>query len=364
MLSSLDIKNYRNLKELKINSLARVNLITGRNNTGKSSLLEAIAIYANNLDISPIYQLLENRGEKIIQPNKDIVETNINLFSSMFTGRKVTFDNENAISINASGNDLLRIQFAKYREKTETDANGNTVNLKQVVKETDNHFQSQDLKIGLTVSYGKETLVLLLDHNPFQLGYTPNLSKHNIQFIRPWEINTTFNGTLFDRIILTDKEKYVVDALKIIEPDTEKIAFIADNTGDRKAVVKLSSVPEVLPLKSMGDGINWILTIILALVNADNGFLLVDELENGLHYTVQEQLWNIIFMLAQRLNVQVFVTTHDDDCIRGFENILNSPDNSLDGKLIRLDNKNGIIKQIEFNAKELQIANDQNIEIR
>ena len=114
----------------------------------------------------------------------------------------------------------------------------------------------------------------------------------------------------------------------------------------------------------MGDGINRILTIILALVNSDNGFLLIDEFENGLHHTVQEQLWNVIFNLAQKLNVQIFVTTHSEDCISGFENILNSPNNSLDGKLIRLDNDNGTIKQVEFNAKELKIATDQNIETR
>jgi AAA15 family ATPase/GTPase len=114
----------------------------------------------------------------------------------------------------------------------------------------------------------------------------------------------------------------------------------------------------------MGDGINRVLTIILALVNADNGFLLIDEFENGLHYIVQEQLWKVIFNLAQKLNVQVFVTTHSEDCIAGFESILNSFNNTLEGKLIRLDNVNGTITQVEFNAQELKIASDQKIEIR
>ena len=114
----------------------------------------------------------------------------------------------------------------------------------------------------------------------------------------------------------------------------------------------------------MGDGTNRILTIILALVNADNGYLLIDEFENGLHYSVQEKLWEIVFSLAEKLNVQVFATTHSEDCIDGFEQILNSPNNSLEGKLIRLDNKNGTIKQVEYSAKELKIANNNNIEIR
>lgn len=114
----------------------------------------------------------------------------------------------------------------------------------------------------------------------------------------------------------------------------------------------------------MGDGINRILTIILALVNSDNGFLLIDEFENGLHHSIQEKLWEIIFNLANKLNVQIFVTTHSEDCISGFENVLNSPQNTLDGKLIRLDNINGKVKQVEFSKEELKIATDQNIETR
>jgi AAA15 family ATPase/GTPase len=92
--------------------------------------------------------------------------------------------------------------------------------------------------------------------------------------------------------------------------------------------------------------------------------LLIDEFENGLHYSIQENLWNIIFSLTQKLNIQVFVTTHSEDSIRCFEKTLNKVQNPLDGKLIRLDNDNGSIKQVVFNASELKIANDNDIEIR
>lgn len=59
--------------------------------------------------------------------------------------------------------------------------------------------------------------------------------------------------------------------------------------------------------------------IIVALVNAKNGLLLVDEFENGLHWTVQPKIWKTVFRLAQRLSVQVFASTHSRDCIVGFE---------------------------------------------
>ena len=99
MLNSLFIKNYRNLKELKISSLGRVNLITGKNNTGKSTLLEAVALYASKGSSDLIDQFLTERGENY----KDKVnpETIIRSFSSLFTDRKIGFSNEDNIQISS-----------------------------------------------------------------------------------------------------------------------------------------------------------------------------------------------------------------------------------------------------------------------
>lgn len=69
----------------------------------------------------------------------------------------------------------------------------------------------------------------------------------------------------------------------------------------------------------MGDGITRLFHIILALVNAKNGVLLVDEFENGLHWSVQEKVWETVFQLAERLDVQVFATTHSRDCVQAFQ---------------------------------------------
>jgi AAA15 family ATPase/GTPase len=114
----------------------------------------------------------------------------------------------------------------------------------------------------------------------------------------------------------------------------------------------------------MGDGMNSILNVILALINSENGFLFIDEFENGLHYSVQEKLWAIIFKLSKMLNIQVFVTTHSNDCISGFESALNSPGNMVEGKLIRLESINGHIKHVEYLPEELKIASEQQIETR
>jgi AAA15 family ATPase/GTPase len=377
MLDSLDIKNYRNLKELRINSLERVNLITGKNNTGKSTILEAIAIYATKGDLTLLYQLLGERGENFRQSeaNKNFTESNIRTLSSLFTNRYVGFEIENSISIGSVENTLfgeekspnksVSLRFVKYFDEIQRDSQGVITTRKSTFLGNEADKQLANFKVGVEIRVGNSSYVLSLDEDrPYRFAFRGLGNNESFQFIRTRNIDREINGKLWDNITLTEKEKYVIEALKIIEPTTERIAFIEENPRERTAVIKLANTTSVLPLRSMGDGINRVLTIILALVNSDNGFLLIDEFENGLHHSVQEQLWKVIFNLAQELNVQIFITTHSEDCIIGFENILNSPDNKLKGKLIRLDNVNGIIKQVEFNAQELKIATDQNIETR
>lgn len=369
MLNSLFIKNYRNLKELKISSLGRVNLITGKNNTGKSTLLEAVALYASKGNLNLIDQFLTERGENY--KGKVNPETIIRSFSSLFTDRKIGFSNEDAIQVSSLEKGVigegasLSVRFVKYFNETHRNEKYGITSNKRVIIENDADDQVENYKIGLELKVGIiQTLLSFDEEFPSKPWFKTNSLEENYQFIRTRNIDREINGELFDKIALTEKEQFVSDALKIIEPTIERIAFIGENSRERTAVIKLTNVASPLPLRSMGDGINRILTIILALVNANSGFLLIDEFENGLHFSVQEKLWDIIFKLAQKLNVQVFVTTHSEDCIAGFENILNNPENQLDGKLIRLDNIHGKIQQVEFSANDLKIATKNDIEIR
>lgn len=375
MLNSINIKNYRNLKELTINSLGRVNLITGKNNTGKSTLLEAIAIYATKGDMNVIIQLLEDRGENIktiSDTTNNPIQAKIKSFASLFFNRTVGFDIVDAISIGCIENTLsgdqlssdnsVYLRFVKYIEEISKDEQGHATKKRRFFQ--DHSEMTNDYGIGFEIKSGDSSYLLSLDEDRLYPRFFINPLKHSVQILNTRNIDKDINSGLFDNIALTDKEQHVINALKILEPLTERIAFVEEAQRKRTAVIKLSDYQNVIPLQSMGDGINRILTIILSLVNSDNGYLLIDEFENGLHYTVQEKLWTIIFQLSKELNIQVFATTHSEDCIRGFQSALNCQKSLSDGKLFRLDNVNGIIKQVEFDAEELKIAAEQDIEIR
>ena len=351
-------------------------------------MLEAISVYAKRGDFSWIYRLLDERGEtyKLKKSTRQFVESgqsakdNLSVFSSLFTDRKISFEPENAVFIGSLENTLfgheessaeyVSFRFVKYFEETSKTENIEILSTRMIRKilEESEANENLDFQIGVELRNDRFSRVYPLN-NDFALRQVSlrNISSpDNIQYIRPREIDGDSNTSLWDGITLTEKEKYVIDALKIIEPLVERIAFVSDEhlSRVRTSVVKLKNYTDPIPLRSMGDGINRILSIVLALVNSDRGFLLIDELENGLHHSVQEQLWKIIFQLSKQLDVQVFATTHSNDCIRGFENVLNEEGNTIEGKLIRLENKNGQIRQVEFDAEELKTATEHAIEIR
>lgn len=102
----------------------------------------------------------------------------------------------------------------------------------------------------------------------------------------------------WDRIVFTEHEDIVRRALKIITPEFENLTFVR-----------------------IDDGMLRILQIALKLVSARGGFLLIDEFENGLHYSVQENVWTLLFEMAEQLDIQVFATTHSWDCIESFSKV-------------------------------------------
>jgi AAA15 family ATPase/GTPase len=150
-----------------------------------------------------------------------------------------------------------------------------------------------------------------------------------------------------------------------IAPGIESINF-TDNlatTHERTATVKVVGIDERIPLSSLGNGMLRVLGIALALVNAEDGILLIDEFENSLYYSVQSDLWRLIFQIAHRLNIQVFATTHSWDCIKAFQSATQG-DTQDTGMLIRLESRKHGIGATLFDQSELGIVTREQIEVR
>jgi hypothetical protein len=169
-------------------------------------------------------------------------------------------------------------------------------------------------------------------------------------------------SNMWEQVDLTPAEEDVVRSLQLINPDVRGLSFLRGEpaNGKRVAYVKLAGSEMRVPLGSLGEGVSRVLGLTLALVNAKDGILLVDEIENGVHYSIQEKLWGFFLKLAARLNVQVFATTHSWDCLRSFQNA----GTRNECVVIRLQDRRGEIKASLFDAERLAIATREAVEIR
>ena len=100
----------------------------------------------------------------------------------------------------------------------------------------------------------------------------------------------------------------------------------------------------------------------LALANSRDGFLLIDEAENGIHHSIQPDFWRMIFKTAHANNVQVIATTHSFDCVRGFAQAAVEYE-EVEGVLVRIERKDEEMWAVEYSERNLKAAAKQSIGI-
>lgn len=373
-MQSLVISNYKNFDKLTLENLANVNLIIGKNNVGKSTLLEVISIVAANGDVNWIKELLEIRGESVrFSPSEENkIEKEIERFASLYHDRDIERFYHSPIEIQMTDrleSDIFALKLVKYTETTETDNNGLQRIVRSFLDETEEpDIENANMGIGfLSMVSDKKTLYAF---GKGRLVRPISDKRYPFEYVHTNQISSDKNPALFDRLALTPSEKYIIKALQIIEPRIEALNYLKDDTilssslrkDERVPIVVLRDSSKRYRLSSMGDGINRVLTIILALLNCKDGVLLIDEFENGLHHSVQSQLWKIIFELSEELHIQVFATTHSEDAIKSFSENAHTKQN---GKIIRLENQNNSIRVVEYQEKEeLAYIGQNDIEIR
>jgi AAA15 family ATPase/GTPase len=113
----------------------------------------------------------------------------------------------------------------------------------------------------------------------------------------------------------------------------------------------------------MGDGIRRLLSIIAIISDCQNGILLVDEIENGFHYSSLEILWRAILKTAELYNVQLFITTHSQECIAALSSVYskNQDDNI---RLYRIEKTENSHKVFKYSPEMITAGMESNYEVR
>ena len=288
MIRTLRLRSYRGFKAYELRDLASVNLLVGRNNCGKTSILEAVELLASRGDPGVLVESMRRRGESHV-PSPD---------------------RENPVRIDADGS---------------------------------------------------------LAWNPSapRRSSRPGHAPPPIQFVAADSARSRQLAGLWDQVVGEGRDSEAVSALRIIQPDLKSIHFLSGDLAARTGgiVLGFEQGSRRVPIESQGDGMRRLLAVSLSLVRAAGGFLLIDEIDKGLHWTAMEGLWKLVVVAAMESDIQVFATTHSRDCIVGLASVLRDRPDLADAVSVqKIERQLG--HAVSFGAKDIVTAADLGIELR
>lgn len=373
MIRNLRVQQFRSYAEFLIENLGRVNLLVGSNNSGKTSLLEAIELLLAHGDPRSIWAALNRRGERVWEdedrrgnPELDICRLFYGYEMHIGSRFHVSADNDNS-------SQSLKAEIVELDEEIMTQA-------EFAALENDSQFSSSGLSLRWKGDHSDEesSAMPISDRGGLSLDSLRRRpgrkedQRQPVSFVTTSSLTSDEVVSLLSRFVLNPEEDLLLKALRIIEPEIERIAPVAGgrmgpsyNLSSPRGgvVIKCRGVDKRLPIGTMGDGIWRLLALALSLVRAENGVLLVDEIDTGLHYTVMEAMWRLTFETASRLNVQVFATTHSSDCWRALAAISRKGTESGSEVTIQHIEKRSA-KAVLFTEREIIIAAERGFEVR
>ena len=372
-LPDLSVTGFRGIEHLSIARLGRVTLLTGRNGVGKTTVLDAVRVYAARGRPIVLHELLERREEFAAALDEDHDRVVVPDYTALFHGRGATQEEPIRIGPIGGGDDLLiagsppgdwspeqRELFADHQAAADVQA-------VRIVYRKKERLLPSFLAVNdrRAANWSRRRYFRNLQRGLFDDSEWPVIE---CESLGPGLPSNNRLARFWDNVALTEEEDLSIRALQLIGDGIERVAVVGDDErrypGDgRRVVVKLKDHSRPVPLKSLGDGVTRVFAAGLALANSRDGFLVVDEAENGIHYSLQPDFWGMILRAAHQNNVQVLETTHSWDCVTGFARAaVQVPDAA--GVLIRLEKDGEQVRAVEYSEEDLDAAAEQRIEVR
>ncbi len=378
MLTDFNVRGFRCFEQLEIPRLRRLNLITGKNGTGKTTLLEALRVYACDGSPNDLCAMLDARGESGIPSAVDSLATIFGVSSSPYDWSTKTCE------LGPSATPLqLRMRWYKQERKQEPQSEPK-------------QERTQNRAVAGSRAGGRPWWIETAERVGSEAFLVVGEDNEDVQYVRAdwanlrnptsaWDpllpsffvglsgVSVETMDSIWQQIVLEGKDTEVLQAVGLLEPRIARLAFVRDtrsNSTQARIAFHDSRTPR--PLSALGAGVHRFLGLLLACHAARGGLLLIDEIDTGLHYSVQTRVWELLTAWANQFDVQVFATTHSLDCVRAFAEVAKRDESaqSNDGmglaQVIRLGRRgDSALRAFLFeDAETFEMVADDELEVR
>ncbi len=354
MFTQFIVKNFRCFSGLHLKDLSRVNLIAGKNNSGKTALLEAIHLHSYPRDCSLPFKINVSRG--INEEKKFDSDSCLWLFHDKDGESEIEFRGQ----LQSTEERLLQMWFMDSVALEERFPELSS-KIRQVPRSP---FGGGDGLLMLHAQAKEWDTYTIADPHSTGLGSIGSS-------ILPWDGPSLFlpssgrspeeDTTAFSDLEQSNRQDEILPSLRILEPRLQRLAILL--LAERPVIHGHIGLSSQVPVQFMGEGIRRLLSILLAIHQAKGGNVLIDEIENGLHHSVMVQVWQAIADAARRADAQVFATTHSYECIQAANQAF-AASQPYDLGLFRLDRMDGDIRVVAYNRNTLNTSIDMSLEVR
>lgn len=350
MFNQVEVYNFRGIREARIDKLGQVNLFWGKNNCGKSSLLDALFLIAGMSN--PVLPITINQMRMWGNVSLDGLKVNFFGFDSKSPIRIVAIDGERReLTIDA-------VEAGPAQVSLSGSGSGDGSISSSIPT-------SYGLRLHYSLNDGEYSSSLVFDPTKEKDNVTRSMDdayheRLKCVYLSPkYDFLASIQG--LTNILQNKDEQFIIEGLRLLEPRVKDFTF----TGVDMLVDVGAS--KRLPVNVMGDGARKIVSLLTAIYDCPDGLLLVDELSNGFHYSVMSSLWKVLAYAARRNRTQIFATTHDIDSIKGLcaMSMNESREERLEVSAYKLlRNEDGLLKSYRYSIESMNYAFEQEMEIR
>jgi len=354
MISRIELQNFRGFKNFKT-EITPITIFGGRNNSGKTSILEAVLFLFAHSNPNCFFQmnfLRHMNDQPLFTPER--------LWEPLF----YDFVSSNELKIILTGKESCNeLILNKVEEKIEVSNYSNPNIFTQNMSIPNNYplgFKYDSKNVS-------EKGMYLIENNMINIKYNLKEEKQvpQLQMVWMFKSETYFDSNSiaqwFGQLVLNDKKSMLLKALQIF--DTKIIDVQTIVKGAFGYLYAIFEDGRKMPVSYMGDGMNRMLNILLGILANPGSIILIDEIENGFHYSMYQKLWELIGSAAMRNNCQIIANTHSRDLLQGAVDGLKSVNLMDKLSYIRLDKKDDIIAHI-FDSELIDYALDAEMEVR
>jgi AAA15 family ATPase/GTPase len=351
-ISNLGVKRFRGITDLTLDDLGDINFIVGDNNVGKTSILEAVSLWTSPGKIDNIVSSARLRIGHPFPSRIRQFECFVSLFPFSHDNKEIHL----TAIINDEQHDLIISGILEKRILPRT----SLIQVSLDDEEAEEEMVEAEVEcFAGSLTYNSLVKEIVICEDEIKATVLNDLLIP-IKFISPVRHIT---GNTINKDMLPYKEN-VTALLSLFDENITGFDSVPDRFGRRPTEYIHHKKHGIIPVFTFGDGLKRVLVLASYIALAQNGILLIDEIDTSIHVSILSDIFKWFIAACKKFNVQVFASTHSKEALSEMVTVA-IEDKQSDFVAYKIENARGRFYCKRYSEEKLDyVVNEMGQDIR